>query len=72
MERMASSFISKLPKGERQALLDDLNYLNISEIRSFCKGHSIPQGLQLKRDDTSFILSGRLAASAPPTQTGGL
>ena len=26
---MALSFISKLPKGEQQELLDDLNYLNV-------------------------------------------
>ena len=31
---MASGFISNLPKGEQQELLDDLNYLNISEIKS--------------------------------------
>jgi hypothetical protein len=51
MERMASSFISKLPKGERQALLDDLNYLNISEIRSFCKRHSIPYRIAIETKD---------------------
>ena len=29
---MAAGPISKLPKNERQALLDDLNYLNTAEI----------------------------------------
>jgi hypothetical protein len=48
---MASSFISKLPKGERQELLDDLNYLNISEIRSFCKRHSIPYRIAIETKD---------------------
>jgi hypothetical protein len=38
---MALSFISKLPGGKQEELLDDLNYLNISEIKSFCKRHSI-------------------------------
>jgi hypothetical protein len=51
MERMASSFISKLPKGERQALLDDLNYLNISEIKSFCKRHAIPYRIAMETKD---------------------
>ncbi len=48
---MATSFISKLPKGERQELLDDLNYLNISEIRSFCKRHSIPYRIAIETKD---------------------
>jgi hypothetical protein len=39
---MTVSPISKLPKNEREDLLHDLNYLNTSEIKSFCKGHSIP------------------------------
>ena len=48
---MASSFISKLPKGEQQELLDDLNYLNISEIKSFCKRHSIPYRIAIETRD---------------------
>ncbi len=48
---LATSFISKLPKGEGQALLDDLNYLNISEIRSFCKRHSIPYRIAIETND---------------------
>jgi hypothetical protein len=48
---MASSFISTLPKGEKQELLDDLNYLNISEIRSFCKLHSIPYRIAIETED---------------------
>jgi hypothetical protein len=48
---MASSFISKLPKRERQQLLDDLNYLKISEIRSFCKRHSIPYRIAIETTD---------------------
>jgi hypothetical protein len=51
MECMATSFISKLPKGERHVLLDDLNYLNISEIRSFCKRHSIPYRIAIETKD---------------------
>jgi hypothetical protein len=48
---MAQSFISKLPKGEQQELLDDLNYLNISEIKSFCKRHSIPYRIATETED---------------------
>lgn len=48
---MARSFISKLPKGEQQQLLDDLNYLNISEIKSFCKRHLIPYRIVIEAED---------------------
>jgi hypothetical protein len=39
---MATSPISKLPKSEQRELLNDLNYLNLAEIKQFCKRHSIP------------------------------
>jgi len=39
--------ISKLPKSERKALLDDLNYLNTEEIKTFCNRHSIPYTIAL-------------------------
>jgi hypothetical protein len=48
---MASSFISKLPKAEQQELLEDLNYLNLSEIKSFCKRHSIPYRIAIETKD---------------------
>jgi hypothetical protein len=32
---MTLSFTPKLSKGEQQELLDDLNYLNIAETKSF-------------------------------------
>ena len=48
---MAFSFISKLPRGKQQELLDDLNYLNISEIKSFCKRHSIPFRIAVETKD---------------------
>jgi hypothetical protein len=48
---MASSLIAKLPKKERQQLLDDLNYLNLSEIKSFCKRHSIPYRIVTETED---------------------
>jgi hypothetical protein len=48
---MALSFISKLPKGEQQELLDNLNYLNISEIKWLCKRHSIPYRIAVETED---------------------
>jgi hypothetical protein len=43
--------ISKLSKPERQQLLRDLNYLNIAEIKSFCKLHSIPYKIAFQTKD---------------------
>jgi hypothetical protein len=45
---MPTAPISKIPKGERQQLLDDLNYLNTSEIKGFCKRHSIPYAIVIE------------------------
>jgi hypothetical protein len=42
---------SKLPKGEQKELLDDLNYLNGTEIKSFCKRHSIPYKIAVETRD---------------------
>ena len=36
------TLISHLNKTEQRELLNDLNYLNLREIRGFCKQHSIP------------------------------
>ena len=48
---MAPGFISKMPKSERQELLNDLNYLNVPEIRAFCKRHSIPYRIAIETKD---------------------
>jgi hypothetical protein len=40
-----------MPEDERRQLLDDLNYLNISEIRSFCQRHSIPFRIAVETKD---------------------
>ena len=40
--------LSKLPQEERQQLLDDLNYLNTAEIKSFCKRHGIPYTIAIE------------------------
>jgi hypothetical protein len=42
---------SKLPKGEQKELLEDLNYLNGTEIKSFCERHSIPYRIAIETRD---------------------
>jgi len=50
---MPASLISRLPADQQQGLLDDLNYLNIAEIKSFCKRHSIPYTVAIETKDGS-------------------
>ena len=50
---MAASLIAKLPKEGRQQLLDDLNYLNMAEIKSFCQRLSIPYRITIETEDGS-------------------
>ena len=50
---MAPSLIAKLPKQERQQLLDDLNYLNMAEIKSFCQRLAIPYRITIETEDGS-------------------
>lgn len=47
---MPVSPISSLPE-ERQELLDNLNYLNTAEIKSFCRRHSIPYTISIETKD---------------------
>jgi hypothetical protein len=49
---MATSLIAKLPKEEWQQLLNDLNYLNMAEIKSFCQRHSIPYRISIEAEDS--------------------
>jgi hypothetical protein len=37
-----SNFLSRLTKRDRARLLDDLNYMNLEEIREFCSARGIP------------------------------
>jgi hypothetical protein len=48
---VALSLISRLPEDEQQQILDDLNYLKTSEIKSFCKRHSIPFRIAIETKD---------------------
>jgi hypothetical protein len=61
--------ISQIPKGERQKLLNELNYLNTAEIKAFCKRHSIPYTIVLEtkeglrktqEDDRKGVILGRV------------
>jgi hypothetical protein len=45
------SFLSTLTQKERNELLSDLNYLNLTEIKQFCKKNSIPYRIVARRDD---------------------
>lgn len=40
-----TSLISRLSEQEQRELLEDINYLNMSEIKTFCKKHSIPYSI---------------------------
>jgi hypothetical protein len=48
---MAASPISKLSKSEQRELLHDLNYLNLAEIKQFCKRQSIPFTIAIETKD---------------------
>jgi hypothetical protein len=50
---MTRSYLSQLLKREQQALLADLNYLNIRELKSFCRRYSIPYRIAIEADDGS-------------------
>jgi len=43
--------ISGLSESDKSRLLSDLNYLNMSEIRSFCERHSIPFSIWVETSD---------------------
>lgn len=51
---MSAAPISRLRKEERRRLLDDLNYLNTAEIKSFCKRHAIPYKIFVENKDGSL------------------
>ena len=43
--------ISKLTAHQKKSLLDDLNYLNLSEIKAFCKKKAIPYRIWIEVQD---------------------
>lgn len=46
-----TSLISRLSEQEQRELLEDINYLNMSEIKTFCKKHSIPYSIWIETKD---------------------
>jgi hypothetical protein len=46
-----SGLLSNLSAGRRRELLADLSYLNLSEIKSFCRRHSIPYRILAETPD---------------------
>ena len=50
-EAAVPSLIGHLDAATRRQLLDDLNYLNISEFRGFCQRHSIPFTIWVETKD---------------------
>lgn len=44
------SLISTLSLPEQRKLLEDLNYLNVREIKAFCKKHSIPYSIWIETE----------------------
>jgi hypothetical protein len=43
--------LSAMPAPQREALLDDINYLNLAEIRALCKRFGIPYRIQVETPD---------------------
>ena len=43
--------LSQLTAGERTRLLEELNYMNLEEIRGFCARHEIPYRIVVRRED---------------------
>jgi hypothetical protein len=64
------ALISDLTKSEQRKLLDDLNYLNTSEIKAFCDKHAIPYRIWIETcnggrrktqdDDRKGVILGRI------------
>jgi hypothetical protein len=54
---MTRAYISKLSEDRQRELFDDLNYLNLSEIKSLCKRHSIPFKIAIETGDGRTVLT---------------
>lgn len=54
---MSRAYISKLSRSEQRELVEDLNYLNLSEIKSFCNRHSIPFKIAVKTGDGRTLIT---------------
>src|SRR5881409_3540771 len=45
------NFLSQLTKGEQARLLEELNYMNLEEIRGFCSKRGIPYRIMAESAD---------------------
>src|SRR4051794_11753868 len=45
------NFLSQLTKAEQARLLEELNYMNLEEIRDFCSAHGIPYKIMAEYPD---------------------
>jgi hypothetical protein len=50
-DRVMPALIRELSANERHELLEDLNYLNMGEIKTFCKRHDIPYAIYIDSGD---------------------
>jgi hypothetical protein len=48
-----ASLLGRLNDSERTALLENLNYLNMKELREFCDAHGIPYAIFFETDNGS-------------------
>jgi hypothetical protein len=48
-----TNLLSRLTKAEQTRLLEDLNYMNLEEIRGFCSAHGIPYRIVAEHADGS-------------------
>jgi hypothetical protein len=49
--------LSKLTKGERTRLLEELNYLNLAEIRGFCSARGIPYKIRAEHPSGKVMIT---------------
>ena len=76
-----SNVLSQLTKGEQARLLEELNYLNLEEIRGFCSERGIPYRIMAgssngkvkatKDTDRKPIVLARVRAISGPARSAG-
>ncbi len=53
-----AGFLSRLNQTQRRELFADLNYLNLGEIKAFCRQHAIPYAIWIETGDGRRVKSG--------------
>jgi hypothetical protein len=64
MGAMSVPFLAGLDPGTRDALLDELNYLNTAELRRFCRRHGIPSAVHVRLPDGRLRRTGSVDRKA--------